>query len=86
MNSTVTVQYRCTLCCQPDGRDLQIRARGAQEELGDWLTVVRSRVALDHAELSPHCHTPDIMLRFEITPASGGAIGVGVMESIVEEN
>jgi len=70
---TIAIEYSCEGCGLTH-RPVEVRERGAAEDLQDWLEVVKSRIGLDHAQASAACTSAEVSLRFHVTNARIGTV------------
>lgn len=72
---TVTIRYSCYKCgLKRIG--LEVNARGADEELMDWMQGLAPQLAKDHSRHSPNCSSTTLdELMLPVNESSGGRVG-----------
>jgi len=73
LEMTVPIAYTCNWC-KIRLREIQVRARGAQEDVTDWMHDAVIAVGADHHIQSPKCRAPDVDLCIPMANA-GARVG-----------
>ena len=70
----IKILYTCDLCGIKDA-EVEVRERGDEEDIRDWMQALTVAAGVDHAHKSPLCHPGTLTnVKIPISP-SGGRIG-----------
>ncbi len=71
---SVELQYLCHACSEV-WTTITVRERGAQEDLYEWMELVRNRIFLHHAQVSPSCLSRHVDLKVLLAHNKNARIG-----------